>query len=141
MDLTGERYGLLEVVSYAGFKIDGRGCKERFYYCLCDCGCLTKKRQSNLRSGDTKSCGCLQKAVARARKLLHGQHTSNTYKTKHSMVQRCYNPNNKRYKDYGGRGISVCDRWLGEDGFINFLADMGEQPKGYQLDRIDNDGN
>ena len=57
------------------------------------------------------------------------------------MHQRCENPNNKSYSAYGGRGISVCDRWSGRDGAINFLKDMGDRPKGHSIDRIDNDGN
>ena len=56
-----------------------------------------------------------------------------------SMLSRCYNPNNKGYKNYGGRGISVCDRWLGDDGFNNFIADMGRCPDKLSIDRIDND--
>jgi hypothetical protein len=57
------------------------------------------------------------------------------------MKQRCLNPNNPSYKRYGGRGIKICDRWLGREGFKNFVSDVGERPNGHQLDRIDNDGN
>ena len=57
------------------------------------------------------------------------------------MRRRCLNPNRSEYAYYGGRGITVCERWLGKQGFINFLADMGERPSGTTLDRIDNDGN
>lgn len=63
------------------------------------------------------------------------------YKTYHAMHDRCDNPNNTHYKYYGGRGISVCERWSGQRGFPNFLEDMGEKPEGYSLDRIDNNGN
>ena len=56
------------------------------------------------------------------------------------MLSRCHNINNTRYKNYGGRGIKVCNRWLGEDGFTNFLTDMGEKPEGKTLERIDNNG-
>lgn len=69
-----------------------------------------------------------------------------TYNSWRKMLERCYNPNDgryargDRYKDYGGRGITVCDRWRGESGFINFLADMGLRPEGCTLDRIDVDG-
>ena len=63
------------------------------------------------------------------------------YGTYHGMVQRCTSPSDKRYKDYGGRGIKVCENWLGVDGFTNFIRDMGERPQGASLDRIDNDGN
>lgn len=71
------------------------------------------------------------------------------YAIYNSMKQRCFNPNTRSYKNYGGRGITVCDRWLGKNGFRNFLKDMGERPEGktksgralYSIDRIDNDGN
>lgn len=63
------------------------------------------------------------------------------YKTYHAMHDRCENPNNTHYEYYGGRGISVCERWSGQQGFPNFLTDMGERPKGMSIDRIDNNGN
>ncbi len=63
------------------------------------------------------------------------------YVTYASMKKRCQNKNHKDYKHYGGRGINICERWLGVDGFKNFLTDMGERPKGLSLDRIDNEGN
>jgi len=66
---------------------------------------------------------------------------SNTFNTWNNMLERCTNAKLKAYPRYGGRGITVCDRWMGEDGFVNFLSDMGERPKGYSLDRIDNEGN
>jgi hypothetical protein len=56
------------------------------------------------------------------------------------MISRCSNPNNKRHADYGGRGIKVCERWQGDHGFVNFLADIGPPPAGKTLDRINNDG-
>jgi len=64
-----------------------------------------------------------------------------TYRTWDKMKQRCLNSNNPRYKDWGGRGIKICDRWLGKDGFSNFLTDMGERPFDKTIDRIDNNGN
>lgn len=74
----------------------------------------------------------------------HVQHGHNrvgrrspTYRTWHNMLQRCLNPNNPRYRDYGGRGVTVCERWRT---FVNFLADMGARPEGMTLDRKDNDG-
>lgn len=67
--------------------------------------------------------------------------TSRTYNSWTAMKRRCLNLTNKDYENYGGRGITICNRWLGEDGFINFLSDMGERPKGTTLDRIDNNGN
>ncbi len=70
-----------------------------------------------------------------------GRRTSLTYNSWTSMKARCLNSNSDNYRYYGGRGISICDRWLGKDGFIHFLEDMGERPEGLTLDRIDNNGN
>lgn len=64
-----------------------------------------------------------------------------TWKSWSGMVERCTNSNHAAYAHYGGRGITVCDRWQGKDGFANFMQDMGERPEGLTLDRIDNDGN
>lgn len=73
------------------------------------------------------------------KKLQNGGRTTNIlYPTYKNMKQRCYNKNNKRYESYGGRGIKICDRWLGIYGFSNFIEDMGERPEGHSLDRIDN---
>ncbi len=76
------------------------------------------------------------------RNYKHGMARTSTYVCWQDMKNRCYNPNVKAYKHYGGRGITVCDRWLdSENGFINFLNDMGEKPKGLSIDRIDVNGN
>lgn len=70
-----------------------------------------------------------------------GLSNHNLYNTYFNMIQRCYNTKRKSYKDYGGRGITVCNRWLGAFGFQNFIEDMGDKPFGLTLDRIDNNGN
>lgn len=117
------------------------------WQCRCDCGNQTVTTSNHLRSGHTKSCGCLQKEKAKMygfNNIKHG-HSKNKkrtaeYKAYHSMKQRCLNIHNPKYEDYGGRGINVCDRWL--ESFENFLIDMGRKPSSkYSLDRIDNDGN
>lgn len=69
----------------------------------------------------------------------HGMDGTSEYHTWQAMIKRCHNPNDKAYKNYGARGISVCDRW--RDSFVNFYADMGGRPEGLSLDRINNDGN
>lgn len=66
---------------------------------------------------------------------------SDAFTVRKHMIQRCYNPNNPKYPRYGGRGITVCDRWMGDNGLSNFIEDMGQPPAGLSLDRIDNDGN
>lgn len=106
-------------------------------YCLakCDCGQVREYIFSNIKSGATKSCGCMPKIGSKLG--LSGHPRYNNYL---NMIDRCYNPENKGYKNYGGRGIKVCDRWL--NGFQNFLDDMGDKPsKDHSIDRIDVNGN
>jgi hypothetical protein len=111
----------------------------------CVCGKERVVPAKALRAGAIKSCGCMKNALVASAKIKHG-HTalygkipsSGTYNSWAGMVQRCTNPNNPRYKDWGGRGITVCDRWRS---FANFLADMGERPSSrHSIDRIDRDG-
>lgn len=131
--LLGERFGRLVVVDV----LDGR--RRR---CQCDCGNESIVHRCNLTTGNTQSCGCLRKEIESVVSLTHG-HTSGkqwspTYTVYHGMLQRCCNPNNPRWKDYGGRGITVCSEW--RTSFATFFADMGERPIGCSIDRIDNDG-
>lgn len=97
--------------------------------CLCDCGNTKVIRGSNLSTKQTKSCGCLDGGVT------HGMKHTKIYNVWAAMIQRCSNPNNKDYTHYGGRGITVCERWLK---FENFYTDMGDIPTRLELDRIDN---
>ena len=111
--------------------------------CKCDCGNTVVVRGGNLRRGLTQSCGCLQRERASEARTTHG-HTrgyklSPTYITWQSAIERTTNPKQRFWKRYGGRGIRVCRRWRGKNGFANFYADMGRKPKGMTLDRIDND--
>jgi hypothetical protein len=135
----GERYGRLEVLARAR---DATG--HRRYYCRCDCGRWKIVHGKALRSGATVSCGCFQReyAIRHGTEMLttHGLSSHPLYKAWCSMGERCSNPNHQAWEHYGGRGISVCERWLGPWGFPNFLADMGERPDGMSLDRINNDG-
>ncbi|MFJ5151393.1 hypothetical protein ACIQCF_07355 [Streptomyces sp. NPDC088353] len=105
----------------------------------CDCG--TKKTIATRALGtSTHSCGCLGKETSAARSRTHGKHGSSEYRIWQGMKWRCLNPNYKPYPNYGGRGITVCDRW--RDSFEAFLADVGPRPSpNHTLDRIDNDGN
>lgn len=148
IDIIGQRFGRLIVIIEVETKKS-----RRHVLCQCDCGQPTIVAVQELRKGNTKSCGCLRKEItARLGKritkgtLKHGHSKRNnstpTYRIWKAMLSRCNNPKTQYYYLYGGRGIKVCERWLGEHGFENFLADMGERPRGMSIDRFpDNNGN
>ncbi len=130
-DLTGQRFGRLLVIGCMGRNPSGNS----RWLCRCDCGNEKTVTYQNLKNGRTQSCGCL----SAGRKPKHGARGTKTHNTWVKMIQRCYDQNDQRYPDYGGRGIRVCDRWRE---FTNFLADMGERPTGMSIDRFpDNNGN
>jgi hypothetical protein len=110
-----------------------------FQLCRCDCGALKYVQVSKLRSGWSKSCGCLQAEINAERSTKHGHKkragATKAYQVWCNMLSRCTNPNVRAYQDYGARGISVCERW---QKFENFLEDMGEPPVGLTIDRVDN---
>jgi hypothetical protein len=132
-DLLGQKYGRLTIVSEA-LK---RG-RQTAVLCWCDCGGEKEITLSNLRRGYTKSCGCLNSELSAARKMKHGETGSKEYICWVNIRNRCYNPKNKSYKNYGARGIKVCDRWL--ESFENFLEDMG-YATAETIERNDNNGN
>lgn len=133
----GSRFGRLVVVAAA--PTDGG--KHR-YFCQCDCGRTAVCASSNLNRGTSASCGCFRAERVSAAKHVHGHgnpsRRSRTYASWAAMRSRCLNPNAKRFNNWGGRGITICERW---SDFRLFLADMGERPAGRSLDRVDNDGN
>jgi len=133
-DLTGQRFGRLVVLYEAGRR-NGR----ITWKCQCDCGNEIIIRSNDLNySKGTKSCGCLQKEITKEKHTKHGQSTgkrTSVYRTWRSMITRCYNPNHKYYKHYGGRGIKVYRSWWN---FNKFYQDMGDKPEGATLERIDN---
>jgi hypothetical protein len=129
IDLTGKRFGRWTVVAYA------RGQK---WHCVCDCGTRRVVRGQCLRTGESRSCGCLHKELVKARHTKHGMCGSREYHSWQSMKARCLNPNNPNYEKYGGRGIRPCEEWLP---FVPFFADMETRPPGCSLDRIDVNGN
>lgn len=135
VDLTGQRFGRLRVLGQDGYT---RVSRNAVWVCQCDCGNTARVDSGMLRHGDTASCGCYRKEVIAERNRRHGMRRNRVYTTWVGMRQRCGNPNAHAYENYGGRGITVCERWRN---FQNFYADMGERPPGLTLDRIDNDGN
>lgn len=131
IDLAGLRFGRLLVVERS------LGQRDTKWLCKCDCGSQKVIGSRALRTGRSTSCGCLHKEQLSSRVKTHGLSESFEYRVWIGMRQRCDNPKSSRHKDYGGRGIKVCDRW---QSFEAFLSDMGNAPgDGYSLDRIDND--
>ncbi len=123
--------------------LDNQKYANRYLLFLCECGAKKVMLIYNVRSGKSKSCGCLAREWTSANKRTHGRSFSQgynkTYRAWQSMIDRCTNRNVPNYRHYGGRGIEVCDRW--RTSFENFLADMGDSPgPGFSLDRINNDG-
>jgi len=135
IDLTGQTYGRLTVVARA-HDLPSRRSQWR---CRCICGGEVVTTSNNLRTGKTQSCGCLRLERLRLRLIKHG-HTLNgkqskAYQAWSRMISRCYNPSNKAFSNYGGRGITCDASW---HDFSVFLRDMDEPPPGKSLDRIDN---
>lgn len=112
---------------------------ERKVSVKCDCGVVKTVHMSHLVSGRTRSCGCLHREITSAamstRQTTHGYYGTQVYAVWNAMLRRCQHPQHAAYKDYGGRGITVCRRW---QKFENFLADMGVPSPGLTLDRKDN---
>lgn len=132
-DLIGLRFGRLDVLKYHGLS----GNNKTLWVVKCDCGKEKIVRSDHMKSGRTKSCGCLSREMASDRNQTHGMTQSPIYKTWAGMKDRCLNKKNTHYKDYGGRGIKMCEEW--ESSFEKFYRDMGGRPEGLTLERIDND--
>ena len=142
IDMTGQRFSSLTVVAATGERTKGR---RLTWHCRCDCGQDFIAVGSDIRCGDTTSCGCRAIALSsqRGREQLtkHGMSCSPTWNSWNSMIHRCMSTYDIGYSNYGGRGISICVQWLGVHGFERFLVDMGERPAGTTLDRIEVNGN
>ena len=144
-NLEGKRIGKLTVLERAEDKTQKNGKRLIMWRCKCDCGNETIVPSSRLTSGNTKSCGC---GSSRYLRKTHGKSETRLYRVWRGVKSRCYNPNSTGYEYYGGRGVTVCDEWLGENGFENFykwsyLNGYNENAEKYicTLDRIDVNGN
>lgn len=146
MDLTGQRFGRLTVLRYSHTDRN----KKPHWHCLCDCGNESVKCGNLMKVGKTTSCGCAHKEFVSKLRRKHGySNGTRDQKRLHyiwsGILARCYNKRGKAYKNYGARGIVVCDRWRfgenGKDGFECFIEDMGERPSpDHSVERKENDG-
>ncbi len=138
-DLTGKRFGRLTVIKRADDYISPSGNHSTQWFCQCDCGNACIIAASSLIHGITSSCGCKSIETTKELCTTHGMTGTRIYNLYYSMRGRCYNPDSISYKKYGAKGITVCDEWMGEDGFINFYN--WSMANGYQehltIDRID----
>lgn len=133
-DMVGLTFGRLTVLARDGSTND----RKARWEAVCQCGSKVAVSGKELRNGHTKSCGCLVRESRLTTCLTHGRTKSREYRIWAGMIQRCSNPNLKSYKNYGGRGVFVCERW---HKFELFFEDMGECPNKQTIERIDNDGN
>jgi hypothetical protein len=134
MDLAGRTFGRWTVLDRAE--------RARYWNCVCECGNRREVFDSSLTTGSSPSCGCITRTVFAARWVTHGHAGSGSrsieFETWCRIRQRCENPRNPGFKNYGARGIAVCDRW--REDFQHFLDDVGYRPgPGFSLDRIDNE--
>lgn len=139
IDLKGQKFGKITVIK----KVDNPDKKNRNALWLCQCACGNTKiiQGRSLRNNKTHSCGCIQKETVRNINTTHSKTNCRLYRIWRNMKTRCNNPNNKKYKDYGGRGIKICDEWLRN--FMNFYnwAMANGYKEDLTIDRIDVNGN
>lgn len=142
-DLTNQKYENLTVIEYVG----QRGRRRTIWRCKCDCGNIIEVDGSHLKTGHTKSCGCLSQNRIKYLNYKTGESKSKLYLVYRNMLNRCYREKDKNFKHYGGRNIKVCPEWLGKNGYLNFSKWAKEN--GYKedkrgictLDRMDVNGN
>jgi hypothetical protein len=139
-NLIGRRFGRLLVTSFAGM-VGTAGSRTRAsWVCTCDCGATVQVFGNRLATGNTTSCGCRKREIQNGSvRVTHGLKHTLEYGAWTKMKSRCFNSHTKSFPRYGGRGITVCDRWLT---FANFISDMGMRPTTqHTIERIDNNGN
>ena len=135
-DISGQRFGRLVVAHRQGTTSN----RKVLWCCQCDCGKQIIAIGSNLRNGNTKSCGCLHSDIVLEMNLTHADTNSKEHRIWRGMKDRCLNPNHPRYHRYGGRGITICQKWI--DSYESFLQDVGRASSNdMSIDRINNNGN
>jgi hypothetical protein len=133
LELSGVRFGKLTAIAKSH-----RSKRQRWMWtCKCDCRKEVVVEGSAFSRGHSQSCGCIATTRLVTLNTRHGLSKTRAYKSWCMMMERVGNPESKRYKDYGGRGIRICERWLT---FENFYHDMGERPQGMTIERINNEG-
>jgi hypothetical protein len=138
-NLVGNRYGRLTVLSLVESPASANIPTK--WLCVCDCGKQTEVQSSNLKSGVTRSCGCLQKELAKERSKKHGMTGTRIYMTWQNIIKRCKSKTDKSYKWYGGRGITICEEWANDfQSFYNWALENGYSDD-LTIDRIDVNGN
>lgn len=132
---AGARFGFYTVVE----KLPHDSRNHTLWLCKCDCGTTKQVIDTTLKRTRAPNCGCQTKRLLHERHITHGRSKTLVYKAWAAMKERCLNPANIHFESYGGRGITVCERW--RNSFADFIADMGERMSGCTLERIDNNGN
>jgi len=135
-NLSGHVFERLTVIRESVKSVPGK----RMWDCVCSCGEALVVRGTNLKSGNSNSCGCYANEIRGQAAKTHGLTDSKEYAVWTSVLARCRNPNVKCAEGYSGRGITICERWTGPTGFSNFLQDMGKVPEGLTIERKDNNG-
>jgi hypothetical protein len=136
IDMTGKKFGRLLVLERHGTDSDNKAT----WVCQCECGNQIITQGKSLRKGFTVSCGCFRVDLVAAKNTTHGKYGTPENRAWNSMKRRCYNSHSKDYENYGGRGITVCERWI--NSFENFLSDMGLRPSSqHSIDRKNVNGN
>lgn len=132
----GHKFGRLTVLEYAYTKG-----KRAFWKCQCECGTVAYINSGNLKSGNSKSCGCLHNEELQKRVTKHGATKTRLYNIWHKIIQRCCDPKDSAFKHYGGRGITICDEWRNSFEAFRDWALLNGYSDELTIDRIDNNGN
>lgn len=142
-DITGQKFGRLTAIEFAGHKEFKNGDKRTLWKCKCDCGNIIYVTENALQSGNTTSCGCRAKEISHntgKKNKVHGMSNTRLYNIWHGIKYRCLNPSSYEYGDYGGRGITICDEWKNDfTSFMNWSLENGYSD-GLTIDRINVNG-